>query len=331
MKYSLAFILLLSLAARAQHKFIQFTPTSFSNLFTLNQPPALTINAGDTVSTETIDAMGYDKNSVKRQKGGNPLTGPFIINDAKAGDIIAVTLNKVALNRNYAKTSEAIAGRSVTKTTSSQFGKKFRLVKWKLDIANGYAVVDDSIYTNLNSFKVPVHPFLGCIGVAPLTKKNEILSFFQGEFGGNLDFSSITQGSTVYLPVLHDGAYLYFGDGHALQGDGEIAGNALETSMDIEFTVKLISKPAESLTSPRVENASHIMAIGTSKNIDDALKQSTDELLKWLQQEYKLTLQEAGQVVSTSIEYTVAEIADPNVAIVAKLKKELLKGLTRKE
>jgi len=329
MKYFFLIGFIFSQSVQAQNKFIRFAPSSFSNSFSLNIPTVLTINAGDTVSTETIDAMGYDKNSVKRQKGGNPLTGPFYINDAQAGDIIAVTLNKVALNRNYAYTSESIAGRAVTKTITKQFGK-FRLVKWQLDRERGYAYTD-SLYDNLKSFKVPLHPFLGCIGVAPLSKKNEILSFFPGEFGGNLDFSAITQSATIYLPVFHDGAYLYFGDGHALQGDGELAGNALETSMDIEFTVRLIKKPLQPLTHPRVENADHIMAIGTAKTIDDAFKMSTEELLKWLQQDYKLSIQEAVQVASTSVEYTIAEIADPKVAVAAKIKKELLKNLKRME
>ncbi len=330
MRYLFLAVLFFSQSVKAQGKFIQFTPSSFSNSFSLNIPPVLSINSGDTIRTETIDAMGYDKNGVKRQKGGNPLTGPFYINEAKAGDIIAVILNKVALNKSTAKTSESIAGRSVTKNISKQFGK-FRLVKWELDIQNGYAYTSDSAYENMKGYKVPLHPFLGCIGVAPLNKKNEILSFFQGEFGGNLDFSSISQSSTVYLPVLHDGGFLYFGDGHALQGDGELAGNALETSMDIEFTVQLIKNPMQTLTHPRVTNAEYIMAIGTDKNIDDALKMATEELIKWLQQDYKLTIQEAAQVVSTSIEYTIAEIADPNVAIVAKIKKELLKGLIPKK
>ncbi|MES1226174.1 MAG: acetamidase/formamidase family protein, partial [Bacteroidota bacterium] len=104
MKYCFLLIFIFSKTSNAQNKFINLSPATFSNSFSLNISPVLSINPGDTVSTETIDAMGYDKNSVKRQKGGNPLTGPFYVNGAQAGDIIAVTLNKVALNRNYAHT-----------------------------------------------------------------------------------------------------------------------------------------------------------------------------------------------------------------------------------
>jgi amidase len=308
-------------------RFIHFIPVSFSNKFSLNVTPVLTIRSGDTVNTETIDAMGFDKNGVKRQKGGNPLTGPFHIENASPGDVLAITLTKVSLNRSYAYTTESFASRSLPKPVIKQL-KKPRLIKWNLDKQNGFAS-PDSAYEHLGNFKVSLKPFLGCIGVAPSSKKNEILSFFQGTFGGNLDFNRITQSSTVYLPVFHDGAFLYIGDGHAVQGDGEIAGNALETSLDVEFTVKIIKKDILQLSNPRVEDSTYVMAIGTDKSLDNALKIATSGLLDWLQMDYHLSLEEATQVMSTSIEYTIAEIADPEVEVVAKIKKEILKELKK--
>src|SRR5207249_8516100 len=80
-----------------------------------------------------------------------------------------------------------------------------------------------------------------------------------GRYGGNMDFNEIVEGATVYLPVSVPGALLYVGDGHALQGDGELNGNALETSMDVEFTVDVI--PGKRVPGPRVESATHIMAM----------------------------------------------------------------------
>jgi acetamidase/formamidase len=86
MKFCL-FILFLGLAVltKGQNARIHFEPTSFSNLFTLNREPALKIHPGDTISTETIDAGGFDKKGVKRQKGGNPLTGPFYVENCSPG------------------------------------------------------------------------------------------------------------------------------------------------------------------------------------------------------------------------------------------------------
>lgn len=307
---------------------IIFSPNTFSNSFSLNLNPVLQVNSGDTVQTETIDAMGHDKNGVKRQRGGNPLTGPFYVINSKAGDVLKITLTKVSLNRNYAYTTESFVSRSMQGSITKQF-KKPHLIKWKLDIENGFASPDSShiSYNSLAEFKVPLNPFLGCIGVAPENKKNEILSFFQGDFGGNLDFSRIRQSSTIYLPVLHDGGYLYIGDGHAIQGDGEIAGNALETSLDVEFTVELVKSGIQQIKSPRAEDSTYIMSIGSDKTLDKAIKIATADLLDWLRQDYRLTLEEATQVMSTTIEYTIAEIADPEVIVVAKMKKQILKQL----
>ena len=328
MKYY--FLFLISMVGYSLHaQQIHFTPTSFSNSFSLNVQPAIKIKSGDSISTETIDAAGYDRNSVKRQKGGNPLTGPFYIEDATAGDVLAVTITRLSLNRSTAFTTESFSSRSVDKSIAQQF-KKAKRINWKLDTLNGLAsILNDSLYEHLHAFNVPLKPFLGCIGVAPSNKKNEILSFFQGSFGGNLDCSFITQGATIYLPVFHDGAYLFVGDGHALQGDGEITGNALETSLDISFTIKIIKKDSLQLTTPRIENSVYIMSAGIAKSLDDAIKIATTDLLNWLQYDYHLTLQEATQVISTTVEYNLPEIVDPYVEVLAKIKKKLLNPLKR--
>jgi len=329
MKVTLLLILICTaVLAKGQGKLIHFEPTSFSNSFSLNREPVLTIRSKDTVSTETIDAAGFDKNGVRRQKPGNPLTGPFFIENCAAGDVLAVTITRLSLNRATAFTSESFSSRAVPKTIAKET-KEFKRVTWNFDTVAGFATVNDTSYQRLQNFKVSLKPFLGCVGVAPSNKKNEILSFFQGAFGGNMDFQAITQHATVYLPVFHEGAYLYIGDGHALQGHGEIAGNALETSMDVTFTVTVIKKESLSLNYPRVEDAAYIMATGFDKTLDEALKIATNNLLEWLQQDYHLSVQEATQVMSTSIEYTIAEIADPDVEVVAKIKKEVLKTLKK--
>src|SRR4029079_16682752 len=100
---------------------IHFTPTSFSNSFSLNKEPVLRIRPGDTVLTETIDAGGFDKNGVKCQKPGNPLTGPFYIENCSPGDALAVTITKLALNRSTAFTTESFSSRALPKTITKEF------------------------------------------------------------------------------------------------------------------------------------------------------------------------------------------------------------------
>jgi acetamidase/formamidase len=141
-----------------------------------------------------------------------------------------------------------------------------------------------------------------------------------------MDFNEIVEGATVYLPVSAPGGLLYVGDGHALQGDGELNGNALETSMDVEFTVDVIA--GKRIQGPRVESASHIMAMGLGGSLDDAFRGATANMAQWLTDEYKLTPSEVAQVLGTSSEYKVSEVADRNAGMVLKISKERLKSLT---
>ncbi len=109
------------------------------------------------------------------------------------------------------------------------------------------------------------------------------------------------------MPVSAPGALLYLGDGHAAQGDGELNGNALETSMDVEFTVDVVS--GKSIRGPRVESATHIMAMGLAGSIDDAFRSVTANMAQWLADDYKLTPSEVAEVLGTAAEYKVSEAA----------------------
>ena len=140
-----------------------------------------------------------------------------------------------------------------------------------------------------------------------------------------MDFNEIVEGATVYLPVAVPGALLYVGDGHAAQGDGELTGDALETSMDVEFSVDII--PRQGAPAPRVESPKHIMAMGFGGSLDDAFRAATANMAQWLVDGYKLTPSEVAEVLGSAAEYKVSEVADRNAGIVLKLNKELLKNI----
>src|ERR1035438_3804742 len=161
---------------------------------------------------------------------------------------------------------------------------------------------------------------LGCVAVAPNSAQAAPGTGDSGRYGGNMDFNEIVEGATIYLPVSVPGALLYIGDGHAAQGDGELNGNALETSMDVEFTVDVIAK--KRIMGPRVESATHLMAVGLEGSLDDAFRAATASMAQWLEQDYKLTPSEAAQVLGTAAEYKVSEAADRNAGIVLKINKE---------
>ena len=137
-----------------------------------------------------------------------------------------------------------------------------------------------------------------------------------------MDFNEVVEGATVSLPVGQPGALLYFGDGHALQGDGELNGNALETSLDVEVSVDL--EREKRISGPRVEDAEHIMAMGLGGSLDDAFREASSGLASWLQKEWGLTGAEAAMLMGATVEYEVSEVADRNAGVVAKLAKRYL-------
>ena len=147
-----------------------------------------------------------------------------------------------------------------------------------------------------------------------------------GRWGGNMDFNEIVDGATIYLRVNVPGALLYVGDGHAAQGDGELNGNALETSMDVEFTVDVVS--GKSISGPRVESPTHIMAMGLDGSLDDAFRSATANMTQWLTDDYKLIPSEVAEVLGSAAEYKVSEVADRNAGIVLKINKDRLHSLT---
>jgi amidase len=303
----------------------EFVPTAFYRQFSAAIKPVLTIAPGDTVHTTTVDAGGKDEKGVTRVLGGNPETGPFYVETAQPGDTLAVHLTRLRLNRDWAGSDDFLVGRAVDSDLAAKMKDLGKTVRWHLDTEHGVATPEKPA-EHLKQYSVPLRPMLGCVAVAPGPAQAAPGTGDSGRYGGNMDFNENVEGATIYLPVSVPGALLYIGDGHALQGDGELNGNALETSMDVEFTVDVI--PGKRVPGPRVESATHIMAMGLAGSLDDAFREATANMAQWLADEYKLSPSEVAQVLGTSAEYKVSEVADRNAGMVLKIDKERLKSLT---
>jgi amidase len=302
----------------------EFTPTVFYRQFSAAYKPVLTVSPGDTIHTTTVDAGGKDEKGVTRVVGGNPETGPFYIETAAPGDTLVVHLTRLRLNRDFAESDDFLVGRAVDSGLAVKMKDGGKTIRWHLDTQRGVATPEKPA-EHLKQYTVPLQPMLGCVAVAPGSAQSAPGTGDSGRWGGNMDFNGIVEGATIYLPVSVPGALLYVGDAHAAQGDGELNGNALETSMDVEFTVDVI--PGKSIRGPRVESATHIMAMGLSGSLDDAMRETTANMAQWLTDEYKLTPSEVAQVLGTSAEYKVSEVADRNAGMVLKINKERLQGL----
>ena len=302
----------------------EFVPTTFYRQFSAANKPVLTIAPGDSVHTTTVDAAGKDEKGVSRVLGGNPETGPFYVETATPGDTLVVRLTRVRLNRDWAGSDDFLVGRAVDSDLAVKMKDLGKSVRWHLDAEHGVATPEKPA-EHLTRYAVPLRPMLGCVAVAPGPAQAPPGSGDSGRYGGNMDFNEIVEDATVYLPVNVPGALLYVGDGHALQGDGELNGNALETSMEVEFTVDVM--PGKRIPGPRVESPTHIMAMGLAGSLDDAFRGATANMAQWLTDEYKLTPSEVAQVLGTSAEYKVSEVADRNAGMVLKINKERLKAL----
>jgi acetamidase/formamidase len=306
----------------ASPRVLDFTPTAFHRVFSASIEPALRIWPGDVVRTKTVDAAGVDERGKKRVLGGNPQTGPFYVEGAMPGDVLAVHILKLRLNRASAISDDGFVDRALNGDyVSAHKDIKFDDVVWSLDLEKGTASPAKP-GARLAHLVVPVRPMLGCVGVAPGFGGAPVRTGDSGSFGGNMDFSEIREGATLYLPVLQRGALLYLGDGHAVQGDGELNGNALETSLDVEFSVDV--EREKRIGGPRVENAETLMAMGLGGSLDEAFRDATSELASWLEADYKLTGAEAAILLGPTIEYQISEVADRNVGVVAKVRKRFL-------
>jgi len=305
----------------------EFTPTVFYRQYSPGNKPVLTIAPGDTVHTTTVDAGGTDEKGVRRVLGGNPQTGPFYIEGAQPGDTLVVHVLKLRPNRDYAVSDDGMDERAMNSDLAVMMKDGGKTVRWRIDVAKGVAYPEGA-GTDLANYTVPLKPMLGCVATAVGPTQAPPPTGDSGGWGGNMDFNEIGEGATVYLPVANPGALLYLGDAHAVQGDGELNGNALETSMDVEFSVDVIQ--GTHLSGRRIETSTHIITMGLSASLDDALRGATDGMAKWLNEDYKLTPSETAQVLGTAAEYEVSEVADRNSGVVLKINKNQLEGLVKK-
>jgi acetamidase/formamidase len=300
----------------------QFVPTRFFNTFSGAHPPVLKIRSGDRVVTKTIDAAGDDWEGRTVGVGPNPQTGPFYVEGAEPGDLLVVTIERLETNRATAWSASLLAPYAVTpQAIATRTERDARRVTWQIDKARGVARLD-AADVQPGGIEVPLRPMLGCVGVAP-ARKEAIATSTPGAFGGNMDYAGLNQGVKVMLPVNEPGALLFIGDGHAKQGEGEVVGTGLETSMDVEFSVEVVKKKPAAW--PRIETASHIMVLGSARPLLEALQVATSELHRWLMADYGMSERGASLLMGQALEYEIANVVDPSFTVVAKVRKSLLR------
>lgn len=285
--------------------------------------PVLRVHPKDIIETNTVDADGHAvEDAGLKPRGPNPLTGPFFIEGAEPGDTLAVKFLTVEVNgkQGWGSTVAGFGALNTNRYTPVLgAGIPNKVWVYPIDKAANVATfhASDSNYT----VKIPLHPFLGCVGVAPSDgeARNSIVP---AEFGGNMDAPEASVGNTLYLPVSVPGALLFLGDGHAAMGDGEIAGTAIEVSMRVRVQVDVIKH--KSITWPRFENDESIMTVGAYRPVDDAVRIAFTEMVHWIHERTGLSDMDAYELLSKTAEIHLDEMVDPNFVVVAKIKKKFL-------
>jgi len=289
-------------------------------------PPVARLRPGDVLETNTLDAFGNaiqkPGDTLSMVKGDNPLTGPFYIEGAEPGDTLAVKIISLEVDSDQGVGATAPGFGALNTTLYTPMLNPplpERIWFYPIDHAS-----DTATFRALDSgfsVKIPVHPFLGCIGVAPAGGESRS-SLVPAEFGGNMDAPEVSSGNTLYLPVNVPGALLYMGDGHAAMGDGEIAGTAIEVPLRVRVQVSVIK--GQRIAWPRFENEHFIMAVGAYRPLDDALRIAFTELIAWIHHDYGLSELDAYELLSKVARIHLAEMVDPNYVIVAGIEKKYL-------
>ncbi len=321
MKLGALVLSFLALATTGWSQTISFTPRAGVQTFAAREP-VLRVKPGTVLETQTFSQPGdyYD-----RAGGSWPgEVGPISVEGAAPGDTVAVTIVKLQTNRDTAVSAIRPGGLSALATDA-----RLRLLNdplpsrrfvWKLDRAKGVATLDLPNST-LKRVEIPLQPMLGRLAVAPAGEE-AFAGLWPGYFGGNMDAQDVREGTTVYLPVFHDGALVYFGDGHAAQGDGEVCGSGLETTMAVTLKFDLIK--GKRIEWPRLEDANYLMVAGSGRPLIDAFRIAHVELIDWLVADYGFEKLEAYQLVSQVGTAQIGNVVDPLYTVVAKFPKKLL-------
>lgn len=319
-------------AYRVDHRLPATPSTVVWGFLAPDVAPALRVRSGEVVAIDTVNPIGVPPDAadfyrrhgiaqegaivdtmriletVRKDVGPHVLTGPIHVEDARPGDALAVEVLAVEPRAPYfgVNFTRPEAG-SLPGTVAQNW---LKLVRY--DMRRRIAQFDSRI-------EIPLAPFMGTMGVAP-TKK--VSSVPPGPFGGNIDLKDLRPGATLYLPVQVPGALFFTGDGHAVQGNGEVNLTALETAMTA--TLRFVLHRDSALRWPMAETAEHYIVLGLDEDLDraacDAVERSVDVLVAFA----GLGRVDAYSFASLAVDLEVTQIVDGVKGVHARIPKRLV-------
>lgn len=287
--------------------------------------PRLTVQSGDTVVVETFSGgradLGGDLSivapahrdiieTVMPMDGPHILTGPIAVQGAEPGDCLEVRIQAIELTADW--------GYNLMRPGGGTLPEEFKEPRQRtLPIDRRRRV------TNLPwGIEVPLRPFFGVLAVAPAAGLGRVSSVPPREFGGNIDNKELIPGSSLFLPVFVEGAKFSAGDGHAVQGDGEMDVTALETCLQGSF--QLVLHKQRQLPLPRATSPTHIITMGFDPDLDEAARQASHQMLDWLTELKGWSREEAYVFCSLACDVRITQLVNRNKGVHAMVRRDLL-------
>ncbi|MFD1030191.1 acetamidase/formamidase family protein [Metaplanococcus flavidus] len=294
------------------HK-IELDSKNFHSSFNREYQPILTVNSGDSIQLRTLDIQwGYSaseneertifESREQEEELGHPLVGPIAIEGAKPGMVLEIRTNELVLawyGRNWAAGTQAWQNEKLGLVDNERIQ-----LDWKLDPLK----MTGSCQIGEKEFRVGLSPFLALMGVAP-AEPGTHRTTPPRYCGGNIDCKELVRGSSLFLPVAVEGAMFSLGDGHALQGDGENSGTAIECPMDL-VNVTLILHEDKTLTMPQANTPAGWITFGFNEDLNEAAAVALDEMVQLMQQFYDVTKAEATALSSVAVDLHVTQVVN---------------------
>ena len=281
--------------------------------FSAELPAVLTIDSGDTVEFRTLDA-GWglidqvdpfsppDKfeSLTRGSYPGHPLCGPIAIRGAHPGMTLEIKI-KVVRTGSWGWSGAGGIPLFFNEQLGVAEGEEC-LLRWSLDQAEGKA-------RNQFGHIIPIRPFMGIMGMPP-DEPGRHSTFVPMFCGGNLDCKELIAGTSLFLPITVDTGLFSVGDGHAVQGDGEISGVGLECPMEsvvLEFRLH----QAQLLTMPRAKTDEGWITFGLHTDLNEATVMAADQMLKLVSEIYPLSRKQALALASHTVDFRITQAVNP--------------------
>ncbi|MBD8071224.1 acetamidase/formamidase family protein [Bacillus sp. PS06] len=285
----------------------------FHGSFSKDYQPILTVSSGDTVQLTTLDIQwGYSpspdqkikkyQSREKEGKPGHPILGPIAVKEAKPGMVLEVRINDLVpgwYGRNWAG--------GVSNWQNDKLGlsdaKRVQL-DWELNAKT----MTGSCSIGERTFQVGLDPFIGLMGVAP--GEDGVHSTPPPRYcGGNIDCKELGRGSSLFLPISVEGALFSIGDGHALQGDGEVSGTAIECPLDL-VDLTLTVRDDLTLTMPRAWTPSSWITFGFNEDLNEATAVALDQMVELIAELHQIEKAEALALASVAVDLRITQVVN---------------------